>query len=72
MSQPKIFISYSHKDRDAAVRICETLQKVGLQVWFDDSSLSLDKIGSPESTKPYLMLAICSHYFRPTQYNPSG
>ena len=39
-SQPKIFFRDSRKDRDAAVRICETLQKAGLQVWFDDSSLS--------------------------------
>lgn len=39
MSNPKVFISYAHKDYEAARRIADELRKVELQVWRDASSL---------------------------------
>jgi hypothetical protein len=34
-TNPKAFLSYSHKDRDIAERIAKDLRKTGIDVWFD-------------------------------------
>jgi hypothetical protein len=41
MSEPKIFISYSHKDADRAwIRaFADSLQRHGAKVWFDESEV---------------------------------
>ena len=36
---PTIFLSYTSQDAHAARRICDALQVVGLEVWFDQSEL---------------------------------
>ena len=33
---PFIFVSYSHRDADAVMRVMETLHKSGFNVWFDE------------------------------------
>jgi len=38
-SSKAIFLSYASQDAQAARRICEALQAVGLEVWFDQSAL---------------------------------
>lgn len=34
-SEPYIFISYSHKDRDKVMRVLDTMQHDGYRIWFD-------------------------------------
>lgn len=34
-----IFLSYSHVDRDLAVRVADTLRECGAKVWFDENQL---------------------------------
>jgi predicted nucleotide-binding protein len=44
MSTRKVFISYSHSDKDWARRFAETLEHSGLEVWFDEFNI---KAGQP-------------------------
>ena len=32
---PKTFISYSHSDKDIAIKLSENLRKNGIEVWID-------------------------------------
>jgi hypothetical protein len=34
-----VFISYASDDREAALKICESLRSAGVEVWFDMSEL---------------------------------
>lgn len=34
-----VFISYASDDREAALKICESLRNAGIEVWFDLSEL---------------------------------
>ncbi|MCI0486072.1 MAG: toll/interleukin-1 receptor domain-containing protein [Blastocatellia bacterium] len=36
MSTPKVFISYSHSDKEWARQLAETIASTGLAVWFDE------------------------------------
>jgi TolB-like protein/Tfp pilus assembly protein PilF len=38
-SNKAVFLSYASEDADAAKRICETLRRVGIEVWLDQSEL---------------------------------
>jgi hypothetical protein len=44
MSTPKVFISYSHSDKDWARRFAKTIADSGLDVWFDEFNI---KPGQP-------------------------
>ncbi len=44
MSTPKVFISYSHSDREWARKFAEIIEKIGLEVWFDEFNI---KPGQP-------------------------
>ena len=46
MTAPKIFISYSHSDKDWAEKFAETMVKSGMNVWFDQFNV---KAGEPLS-----------------------
>jgi TIR domain len=46
MTAPKIFISYSHSDKDWAEKFAETMIKSGMNVWFDQFNV---KAGEPLS-----------------------
>lgn len=36
MSTHKVFISYSHSDKEWARKFAETISGTGLEVWFDE------------------------------------
>ena len=36
MSTPKVFISYSHLDKEWARQLAKTIVRIGLDVWFDE------------------------------------
>src|SRR5271154_7087765 len=38
-SSKAVFLSYTSKDVDAARKLCESLQAVGIEVWLDQSDL---------------------------------
>jgi hypothetical protein len=40
MSQPRIFVSYSHEDDAFARRLVNDLQQAGAEVWFDVSGIN--------------------------------
>lgn len=46
MIAPKVFISYSHSDKDWAEKFAETMVKSGMNVWFDQFNV---KAGEPLS-----------------------
>jgi predicted nucleotide-binding protein len=39
MSTPKVFVSYSHSDKDWARRFAKTIEDIGLEVWFDEFNI---------------------------------
>jgi TolB-like protein/Flp pilus assembly protein TadD len=39
MTEKAVFLSYASQDAGAALRICEALRAVGIEVWFDQSEL---------------------------------
>ena len=41
MSQPKVFISYSHDDAEWARRFAEALREQSVDVWFDDWQIQI-------------------------------
>ena len=36
---PEAFISYSHSDRDAVLRMAGSLQRLGLKIWLDSKEI---------------------------------
>lgn len=44
MSSPKVFISYSHSDKEWARKFAETIASTGLEIWFDEFNI---KLGQP-------------------------
>lgn len=44
MNSPKVFISYSHSDKEWARKFAETIASTGLEIWFDEFNI---KPGQP-------------------------
>jgi hypothetical protein len=64
-THPKVFLSYSAKDRDTAIRIAEALEKRGVPVWYDLSVPVGDSLGDYISelisASDYLVLLLSPH-----------
>jgi hypothetical protein len=39
MSAGAVFLSYTSQDAAAALRLCESLRRAGIEVWLDQSEL---------------------------------
>ena len=54
------FLSYSHKDRDIALKIHHWLTRIaGFQIWFDENHL---EVGSPVAARLAEQMASCRNW----------
>ena len=70
-SSPSIFLSHSHRDREAARRIAEDLTRRGARVWIDEAALYVgdslsDKISQALSDVDYIAFLFSSRSVRST------
>ena len=56
---PKIFISYSHKDREFLNQLTMDLEKAGMSVWVDEKKI---KVGDPISQKVEEGITGCDYF----------
>ena len=63
INKPKIFLSYSHNDRDKARQIANELRKANLDIWFDEYEIKvgeslIEKIRQAMGKSNYVVMII--------------